>query len=88
MNKQKKRKIDSYMKLLITCVIIHGMICITASYVLTFLGHDYALESLSQTMASEIVAPVVTYGFTKLIENVFKYNDFPGIKKNNGGEEE
>ena len=27
-------------------------------------------------MASQIVAPVVTYGVTKMVENVSKYNDW------------
>lgn len=74
------------MKLLISVIIIHGMLCITTSYVLTFMGYESALESLSSTMASEIVAPVVTYGVTKLFENALKYNDWPGLKKK--GEEE
>ena len=34
------------------------------------------LQSLSETIAREIVAPVVTYGATKTIENVSKYNDW------------
>ena len=68
--------IDSFMKLLVTIVVVHGLMCITASYVMAFMGYADALENLSSTMASQIVAPVVTYGVTKMVENVSKYNDW------------
>lgn len=73
---KKVRLLDSYMKVITTVIIFHGLICITASYVLGFLGYANALEGLSSTMASEIIAPMVTYGATKTIENVSKYNDW------------
>ena len=43
-----------------------------------FLG-NWALdpcETVSSTMVSEIIAPIVTYGITKTVENVFEKNYF------------
>ena len=75
MNKLKKF-VDSFMKILVVIVVFHGLICISLSYVLAFLGFQEVVESLSSTMVTEVIAPVTIYGITKTIENVSKYNDW------------
>ena len=77
--------VDSFMKILVVIVVSHGLICITLSYVLAFLGCADVVESLSSTMVTEVVAPVTIYGITKTVENVFKYNDI--FSKTDGNEE-
>jgi len=67
---------DSFMKVLVAVVVFHGLCCVTASYIFAWHGIMEPLESLSETIAREIAAPVVTYGLTKTIENISKYNDW------------
>lgn len=74
---QKKAAIfDSFMKVLVIIIVGHGLLGVTASYVLAFCGYENALETLSETLIHEVMGPVVTYGFTKMVENVSKYNDW------------
>lgn len=40
----------------------------------SFFGKEYALENLSSTIVGEIVAPLITYGISKTIENIFEKN--------------
>lgn len=68
--------IDSFMKILVLIVVIHGLVCITLSYILAFLGASDVVESLSSTMVTEVIAPVTIYGITKTVENVSKYNNW------------
>lgn len=68
--------VDSFMKILVVIVITHGLICISLSYVLAFMGYSEVVESLSSTMVTEVIAPVTIYGITKTIENVSKYNNW------------
>ena len=74
-NKAKKF-FDSFMKILVFIVVAHGLVCISLSYILAFMGYNEVVESLSSTMVTEVVAPVTIYGLTKTIENVSKYNDW------------
>ncbi|MBQ4232659.1 MAG: hypothetical protein II699_05210 [Lachnospiraceae bacterium] len=53
---------------------------ITWSYILATLGMQDIAEDLSKTIVVQIIAPVVVYGVTKTIENVFKYNDIGNFK--------
>lgn len=74
---QKKTALfDSFMKVLVIVIVGHGLLGVTASYVLAFCGYENALETLSETLIHEVMGPVVTYGFTKMVENVSKYNDW------------
>ncbi len=73
---QKVRLFDSFMKVLVAVIVLHGLCCVTASYVLAWYGIMEPLQSLSETIAREIAAPVITYGLTKTIENISKYNDW------------
>lgn len=67
---------DSFMKILVFIVVLHGLVCITLSYILAFTGGVDVVESLSSTLVTEIIAPVTIYGITKTIENISKYNDW------------
>lgn len=71
-----KNFFDSFMKILVFIVVIHGLVCISLSYILAFMGYNEVVESLSSTMVTEVIAPVTIYGITKTIENVSKYNDW------------
>ena len=79
--------VDSYMKILVLIVVSHGLICITLSYILAFLGASDVVESLSSTMVTEVIAPVTIYGITKTVENVSKYNNWIEKFKENDHED-
>lgn len=85
-NKAKKF-FDSFMKILVFVVVAHGLVCISLSYILAFMGYSEVVESLSSTMVSEVIAPVTIYGITKTIENVSKYNDWVDRFKGNTGDD-
>lgn len=76
MSDKAKKFFNSFMKILVAIVVAHGLVCITLSYVLAFLGYSEVVESLSSTMVTEVIGPVTIYGITKTIENVSKYNDW------------
>ena len=72
---KRKRKIGGrFFKLLVSLVVLHGMICVSMSYALAWMEHTQVVEGVSSTIITEIVAPIVVYGFTKTIENVFEKN--------------
>lgn len=71
---KKKKFFDSFMKILTFIVVMHGLTMVTMSYILAFLDKIQIAEGLSQTVVSEIIAPVTIYGITKTVENVSKYN--------------
>lgn len=75
-NKQEKKKprIDTYCKLLTMLVIGHGMLCVTASYVLAYLNHT-TVENLSITIITQIVAPCSLYIITNMVANIFEKNE-------------
>jgi hypothetical protein len=83
---KRVRLFDSFMKILVLVIVLHGLGCVTASYVMAWHGVLEPLQSLSETIAREIVAPVVVYGITKTVENISKYNDW--IEKIKGEKEE
>lgn len=70
----KKNLFDSFMKIIVAVIICHGILCITASYILAFMGRDMIAESLSETVVREIIAPLIAYAIKSCIENVSKYN--------------
>lgn len=80
--------VDSFMKILVVIVVTHGLICISLSYVLAFMGYSEVVESLSSTMVTEVIAPVTIYGITKTIENVSKYNNWIDKFKSHEEDEE
>lgn len=69
-----KIKTMQTIKVLTFIVVGHGLVCITTSYVLAWLGKANVLETLSGVLASEVIAPIVIYGVTKTIENIFEKN--------------
>lgn len=44
------------------------------SYALAWMEHTQVVEGVSSTIITEIVAPIVVYGFTKTVENIFEKN--------------
>lgn len=71
---KKKRKAGIFFKLLTAAVIIHGMICVSMSYVLAWIERTNVVEGVSTTIITEIIAPIIVYGITKTIENIFEKN--------------
>ena len=63
-----------FFKGFIAMVEIHGLLCVTMSYVLAFMERTSIAEQLSSAVISEIIAPVVVLGATKTIENIFEKN--------------
>lgn len=72
--KRKKRPNGRFFKLLVSLVVLHGMICVSMSYALAWMEHTQVVEGVSSTIITEIVAPIVVYGFTKTVENIFEKN--------------
>ncbi len=70
---KKKPRIETFAKLITFLVIIHGMACVTASYVLAFLNHT-SVENLSITIVTQIVAPCSLYIICNLLANIFEKN--------------
>lgn len=70
-----KKKISGlFWKILIAVPVIHGMVCVTMSYILAWRDHSQVVEGVSQTIVSEILAPIVVGFITKTIENIFEKN--------------
>lgn len=72
--KRKKKPGGRFFKGLVSFVVLHGMICVSMSYVLAWMEHTQVVEGVSSTIITEIVAPIIVYGATKTIENVFEKN--------------
>lgn len=73
-SKRKKRQ-GLFFKGLVSAVVLHGMICVSMSYALAWMEHTQVVEIVSSTIITEIVAPVIIYGFTKTVENIFQKNE-------------
>lgn len=85
-SKQKPKNVGgNFFKLLVSAVVIHGMICVSMSYVLAWLEHTQVVESVSSTIITEIIAPIIVYGFTKTVENIFQKNELSFSKPINHG---
>lgn len=72
-NKTKRPRIETFSKLIVFMVILHGMLMSTLSYVLSAFGHD-PVEDVSVAIITEVIAPVSVYLATKTIQNIFEYN--------------
>ena len=72
--KRKKKAGGRFFKWLVSLVVLHGMGCVSMSYVLAWIERTQVVEGVSSTIITEIVAPVIVYGATKTIENIFEKN--------------
>lgn len=72
--KNRKKPGGRFFKWLISLVVLHGMACVSMSYALAWMEHTQVVEGVSSTIITEIVAPIVVYGATKTIENIFEKN--------------
>lgn len=73
-SRNKKKTGGRFFKGLVSLVVLHGMICVSMSYALAWKEHTQVVEGVSSTIITEIVAPIVVYGATKTIENIFEKN--------------
>lgn len=71
--KHQEKKAIEYHKKLLNFIIFNSIGMMWCSYVLAWHGKTDIAESLSNTVASSIVAVVIPYLITKTIENVSKY---------------
>lgn len=71
---KKAIRIDTFSKLIVSVVVIHGMLLTTASYVLAFFDKD-SVCSVSEVLVREIVAPITIYLATNMIMNIFEKNN-------------
>lgn len=72
--KKRKKTGGRFFKWLVSLVVGHGMICVSMSYALAWMEHTQVVEGVSSTIITEIVAPILVYGATKTIENIFEKN--------------
>ena len=71
---RRKKNAGKLFKALLMAVEIHGMICGSMSYILAWVERMNVVEGVSTTIVTEIIAPVIVYGATKTIENIFEKN--------------
>ena len=76
-----KRWFESTTKVLVWWFAIHSTVWVYLSYILACLGGVEIAESLSKVVVTEVIAVLLLYIVSKTVENVFKYNDFSGVKK-------
>lgn len=60
---------------------MHSTVWVYLTYLLAFAGRESIAEGLSKVIVTEIIAVLLLYIVSKTVENVFKYNDFSGVKK-------
>ena len=72
--KIKKPRVDSFPKAILLLIELHGMACVTASYVLAFINHMTVVENLSITIVGQIIAPLIAYLTGSVVSNVFEKN--------------
>ena len=72
--RKKCKKTGRFFKVLVAGVVGHGIVCVTMSYILAWTEHTQVVEGLSSTIITEIIAPIIVYGVTKTVENVFQKN--------------
>ncbi len=78
-----KKWLESNTKVLVWWFAIHSTIWVYMSYILAFRGAEDIAESLSRVIVSEIIAVLIGYMIKAVVENVFKHNEFVGVKKKN-----
>ena len=71
--KRKKLKIDTFCKAITAIVMGHGMLLVTASYILSWYNHE-PVSDVSVAIVSQIIAPPCVYMITNLIANIFEKN--------------
>lgn len=71
--KIEEKKAKEYHKKLLNFIIFNSIGMMWCSYILAWFGKETIAESLSNTVASSIVAVVIPYLITKVIENISKY---------------
>ena len=69
----KEKQALEYHKRLLNFIIINSIGMMWMSYILAWFDHEEIAQSLSNTVATSIVAVVIPYLITKTIENVSKY---------------
>lgn len=73
--RSRKKLAGLFWKVLIAVVVVHGMSCVTMSYILAFMYRDQVVETVSATIVTEIIAPVIAGLLSKTLENIFEKNE-------------
>ena len=69
----KKVRINTFPKFLMTVILFHAIILTTASYILAWFGRD-PVVSVSAIIVQEILAPTAVYFITNVFANIFEKN--------------
>lgn len=76
-----KKFFNTTSKILVWFVVLNGEIQIYLSYILAWQGKTDVLESLGQTIALEIIAPLGLLIIKAVVENIFEKNQiFPHVE--------
>lgn len=76
-----KKWFESTTKVIVWWFAVHSTIWVYLTYLLAFWGRESIAEGLSKIVVTEIIAVLLLYVVSKTVENVFKYNEFSGVKK-------
>ena len=76
-----KKLFETTAKVLVWWYTIHSTVWVYCSYILACIGREAIAESLSKIVVTEIISVLLLYIVSKTVENVFKYNEFSGVKK-------
>ena len=77
MNLWQNRKRLEFSKLVVGFLMLNGSVWIYFSYALAYLGREEIAETLSKTVAIEVLGVMAVYAAKSLFENLSKNNAWP-----------
>lgn len=73
-SRKKPQSKFRFTKLLTMLIVCHGMLMITASYILSYLNRE-PVSDVSTVLVTQVMAPTLTYLITNCIGNIFEKNE-------------
>ena len=67
----------TFTKYIVGFLLLNGVFWIYASYYLAYIGRTQIAETLSKTVAAEVVGVIAVYAVKALLENLSKNNNWP-----------
>lgn len=67
----------TFSKLIVAWLLLNGTAWIYLSYALAYIGRTQIAETLSKTVAVEVIGVMVVYSLKALAENLSKNNQWP-----------
>ena len=71
---RKAKRGGFFFKALVSLIVLHGMFCVTQSYMLAWRDHINVVEAVSTATIAQIIAPVIAYALSKTWENTLEKN--------------